>query len=438
MKDNKHTINTTAKIVIPWKGGINQATQWSRDQLLNELKSITDDQIDDVSSDIECQKLISGLENERVWRLKEEDADILIDNWYVSLIWKHIKKFDSSSHKSIALKLINKVIEDGRSFNWRYLENFSWLDSDVALAMIRWGYSNDFYNRSDDFGPLNKEVAIALYNAIERTGSLKSFIESDRQEIALFYIKKWKNNVNLSHTQCNKDFANQIIWLKKTNWFQLICKYIECFPNNDHKEIALNLIKNWWANEFIEYIERFEWMDKEVALALAENDAFTPNLKIYPTDERQEIALNLLEHGYKPSLENVPRLNLEFANKLIEKKEFEFLRNNIQYFFDRDHKDIALAILNAWSILSQEDLRTIKNKDKEFAMTLLKYVQEHENSETSKNIIEHITNNPNEFSDLDDEVATILIDMWYWSSVKKHKKSFKDLSTYTKMRILMK
>jgi hypothetical protein len=42
---------------------------------------------------------------------------------------------------------------------------------------------------------------------------------------------------------------------------------------------------------------------------------------------------------------------------------------------------------------------------------LLKYVQEHENSETSKNIIEHITNNPNEFSDLDDEVATILIDM---------------------------
>jgi hypothetical protein len=37
---------------------------------------------------------------------------------------------------------------------------------------------------------LNKEVAIALYNAIERTGSLKSFIESDRQEIALFYIKK--------------------------------------------------------------------------------------------------------------------------------------------------------------------------------------------------------------------------------------------------------
>jgi hypothetical protein len=28
--------------------------------------------------------------------------------------------------------------------------------------------------------------------------------------------------------------------------------------------------------------------------------------------------------------------------------------------------------------------------------------------------------------------------MWYWSSVKKHKKSFKDLSTYTKMRILMK
>jgi hypothetical protein len=68
----------------------------------------------------------------------------------------------------------------------------------------------------------------------------------------------------------------------------------------------------------------------------------------FVTEERKEIVLHILDEKYstKPSLSGVPRLNIDFANQLIERKEYTYLVDNIEYFFERDHKGIALTLLN--------------------------------------------------------------------------------------------
>ena len=55
----------------------------------------------------------------------------------------------------------------------------------------------------------------------------------------------------------------------------------------------------------------------------------------------------------------------------------------------------------------------------------------------AKYIWEYVAKNPSQFTGLDDEIANELIDLWFWDLVKKHKKLYKDLSTLTKMRLLI-
>jgi hypothetical protein len=55
----------------------------------------------------------------------------------------------------------------------------------------------------------------------------------------------------------------------------------------------------------------------------------------------------------------------------------------------------------------------------------------------AKYIWEYVANNHSQFTGLDDEIANELIDLWFWDLVKKHKKLYKDLSTLTKMRLLI-
>lgn len=441
MKKNE-SINTSAKIIIP-KKWITPSVEKKKEEILDNLNSISDFEIENVGTDIECQKIIKQIRHGRGTRLSMNDIDLLINNWYLRIISGNLQSFDKSRYKQIALKMVDKAKEQWREhIRADFLYNFKNyglnLDDEIALKLIKCWYAQVIIDYIKDFDYLSKEVAISLY---DKTGSyipLKHFKEEDRKDIALFYIEKWEY-FYLEGIDGDVNFANQILWLKNKNKFRMLCENIERFPSKLHKEIALNIINAWWDAYLLSKLHDFEWMDKEIAVALWERWSFTTDLKKYTSEARQDVALYLLDKKEHPSLHNVPRLNLDFANKIIEKKEFVYLINNIEYFFERDHKQIFLNLTNAWYYsFSHDILYKFKWKDKEVAMILLNYRKTKGDTSMLNYFASYIAINTNEFTGLDDEVASELIDLWFWEQVKKQKKSYKDLSIFTKMRLLMK
>ena len=435
------TPNTVNKIVIPSKDLVSPVIKQGKDEILENLNSISKEDIDGISNDIECQRIIFLLENNK-WIVTEEDLDLLMGNWYLGIIWRKIWQYNEYIQRNIAIKLINKAAELWRPHIWKYLEHLSVYDNQIALTLIKCGYEKELYDHIDAFKWLSKEVAIAIYDAIWETIPLR-YLNNDREEVILYYIEKWEDDINLSNNiiHCDLEFANKILKVNNKHKYDIICRNISCFPSEIHKEIALTIIKDWWAYELLTWLSRFEWMDLEIAVALWEQWYFTTNLKKYNPEARTDIALYLLDKRELVSLEDVNKLNLDFANKLIERGKIDILKNNIQYFFERDHKAIALSLLNNWYYLKDDDLKKFKWKDKELILALFDFISNNDSlkeSNAKQELCEYIAYDPTEFTWLDDDIATILIDMWYWERVKKYKNLYKNLSTYTKMRLLMK
>ena len=142
-------------------------------------------------------------------------------------------------------------------------------------------------------------------------------------------------------------------------------------------------------------------------------------------------------------------MNIDFANQLIERKEYAYLVDNIEYFFERDHNNIAHTLLDNWYLLTHGALRKFTWKDKWLVVALFEKAKEIDSKNIdgvdqekfknidAKYIWEYVAKNPSQFTGLDDEIANELIDLWFWDLVKKHKKLYKDLSTLTKMRLLI-
>ena len=68
-------------------------------------------------------------------------------------------------------------------------------------------------------------------------------------------------------------------------------------------------------------------------------------------------------------------------------------------------------------------------------MDLFKLIK---NPEVLNVIARYVANRPEEFTGLDDQIATLLIDMWFWHEVKENRYYYTNLRTATKRRIFMK
>ena len=71
------TPNTVNKIIIPSKDLVSPVIKQGKDEILENLNSISKEDIDGISNDIECQRIIFLLENNK-WIVTEEDLDLLI------------------------------------------------------------------------------------------------------------------------------------------------------------------------------------------------------------------------------------------------------------------------------------------------------------------------------------------------------------------------
>lgn len=444
MKKNNTVINTTAKIVIPKKS--NSTTESRRKEILEDLASITDIDIENIWTELECKRIKKELENGTGHRLSQKDIDFLINNWHCIYLCENIWKVPLKYHKTIALSFINncKPVFDllGSDVRDKYLVNFkdsSIFDSDIALALIKWWYSYILIDNIDSFQLLDKKVAIELYKAKNKCLPIQKFSKSKRNDVALFYIENWVD-IKLDGCIFIKEFANNILKLNNGHKFEILCKYIENFKQYDKEEIVSNIIIAGWAKILLNYIDSFQQtlLSKETAFSLFEHlddndDYWHINPAHFIEKDRKDIVLYILDHWHEPYLLNVPGLNLDFAKKIIERNKLDYLAQHIHHFQEEDHKEILISLLDAW-YFNIVTLKRFKWKDKDCIMKLFQCAGD----SRAKELAEYIAENPDEFWELDDEIANKLIDLWYGSKVKCFRNFYKDLKPRTKLRLITK
>ena len=423
MKKTWTTIDTTTKIIIPKKWDLS-TIESSRESVLETLRDIKDDEIANIWDKVKYNKVVTKLSTSKYWEfnesITEDDINFLISKSYFKILSKYIKFIPLRFHNDIASAMIK---------SWR---------SDEVLNV---------FSNLKIYDELSKDVAIALYEANSKFLPLHVFNLSDWKEVILYYLECWIDDTNMNcisecfsdpniDFDCDEEFVNKILSTNNPNKYEFICENIGYFDQKYHKRIALSIINSWWAKTFRKYISQFKENDKEIAFALGKHGIFALHLEYFINKDRKEISLYLLENWVKEPLRCVTDLDVDFANRLIEKKEGNYLMENIQYFPGSDRKTIVMNCINKkwWKWTLTINPSSISGKDKELFMAIFNIGDK----KLQDIFAHHLADYPWSYSGLDDEIATLLIDMWYWTQVKMHQNQYKNLKTITKLRLLTK
>src|SRR3989339_1316605 len=323
--------------------------------------------------------------------LDKEVALILVGVGYVSEVFYYKDKFAGLEfNKEIAMLLIEKK---QTNFLVNYLNEFNNLDKEIAIALIEAGYTDRVIITKDKFAglELNKEIAMLLIEKKQTKAladNLKRFNNLDK-EIALALVEA--GHARLVIVICDKDkFAGLEL----------------------NKEIAMLMIEKKQSKTLVDYLNKFNNLDKEVALSLIEAGygysviAITDEDKFAGLEFNKELAMLLIEFGgavtvisFKDKFAGL-ELNKEIAMLIIKKKQAQVLSSSLIIFNNLD-KEVALALIEAGQI----DL-VMGNKEKFAGLEL--------NKEIAILIIEKrysqvFLSNVDKFFGIDKEVITIIL-----------------------------
>src|SRR3989339_38496 len=323
--------------------------------------------------------------------LDKEIAVVLIKAGHTEQVIKNKDKFaDLEFNKEIAMLIIDKnqaqVLVDN-------LNKFNNLDKEVALILVGVGYVSEVFYYKDKFAGLefNKEIAMLLIEKKQTNAladNLKRFNNLDK-EIALALVEA--GHARLVIVICDKDkFAGLEL----------------------NKEIAMLMIEKKQSKTLVDYLNKFNNLDKEVALSLIEAGygysviAITDEDKFAGLEFNKELAMLLIEFGgavtvisFKDKFAGL-ELNKEIAMLIIKKKQAQVLSSSLIIFNNLD-KEVALALIEAGQI----DL-VMGNKEKFAGLEL--------NKEIAILIIEKrysqvFLSNVDKFFGIDKEVITIIL-----------------------------
>ena len=323
--------------------------------------------------------------------LDKEIAVVLIKAGHTEQVIKNKDKFaDLEFNKEIAMLIIDKnqaqVLVDN-------LNKFNNLDKEVALILVGVGYVSEVFYYKDKFAGLefNKEIAMLLIEKKQTKAladNLKRFNNLDK-EIALALVEA--GHARLVIVICDKDkFAGLEL----------------------NKEIAMLMIEKKQSKTLVDYLNKFNNLDKEVALSLIEAGygysviAITDEDKFAGLEFNKELAMLLIEFGgavtvisFKDKFAGL-ELNKEIAMLIIKKKQAQVLSSSLIIFNNLD-KEVALALIEAGQI----DL-VMGNKEKFAGLEL--------NKEIAILIIEKrysqvFLSNVDKFFGIDKEVITIIL-----------------------------
>lgn len=373
---NLETIN---RIVIPPKW--EQAESVKKQELLETLQSITDDQIDAMWDEIDLivvKKMLDNIKNNSK-KLDFKDVEILIKSWHFGLIMKKIKRFKNADHKAILLSIINylSTLDDNfKKSDFVLSDDTKWLDKDVALAILNSKSQkllDIFFNNIDKFSSLDDEVAQAFINAGYEDKVFKKFDKFNitKKDIILLAIEKWLAPGFRNVEWLDEDFVDKVIKLKA---FTLLIFNLKYFQQISHKKIILKIINAGWGDELLSHFSLY-WasgLDKDIITALLDNNCALDKLlevlwcfswldseiaiRLIVTDDKQQYwYISWIAESLLPLGENVFKdLNCDVALILINKWYTHYVARGLWHFNDLTD-DIAKKLIDAWYAKNVKD-----------------------------------------------------------------------------------
>ena len=307
-------------------------------------------------------------------------------------------------------------------------------------------------------------------------------IENMWEELDLVEIKKLLDSIKKNSKKL--DFQNATLLIKK-------------FKSSDHKSIILNIIKyvdsqdnpkksnlilpdglKWLDKDvalafwncksknlidvFFDNINRFSWLDNEVAdvfINAGYQENVFKNLDKFNVNKKETI-LSFIKNWWNPSFENINWLDENFADELINIQAFEILAKNIKYFPGGMDKKIVLKTINAWWGNEIIDLLDdFEWLDKEVAISfldhwcfdgkdldILKKFSWLDNGIAIRLIssdkdnkfwhIARIAESPEKFNGLNSEVATKLINTWFAWEVANYLRYYYNLDDKVAIQLI--
>ncbi|MBL7021769.1 hypothetical protein ISR92_00350 [Patescibacteria group bacterium] len=190
-----------------------------------------------------------------------------------SVVATHLHKFSGLDHKQIALKIIkagNLSIDFGET-----LRNFSGLDKEVALELIKSEKPWMVHGYSSSFSGLDKEIAMKLIELEQSEGvadNFQAFSGLDNQ-VALMMVEH----------HAAKSVARNLDQFSGINHEEIVYRMIdaqECYAlaenlNNfsgiNHNEVALKILDSFMSGAVSENLGNFSSLSKEVVSRLLED-----------------------------------------------------------------------------------------------------------------------------------------------------------------------
>jgi hypothetical protein len=149
---------------------------------------------------------------------------------------------------------------------------------DVAERLIEeWDFKTVIMNL-DKFEWLNKEILIKLVDSWEGRWEISTHLDKFEwldKELAEDWFNRWWWGIVAEYIQCFEWLNHQEFAEKMTRWYRNardLVYHLENFQWIDYKKIAIMLIDAGYSDylAYVNFIDKFKWLDEEVARKLTE------------------------------------------------------------------------------------------------------------------------------------------------------------------------
>ena len=247
------------------------------------------------------------------------------------------------------------------------------------------------------------------------------------------YGDPWKElaNVLLQSERKNPKYINSKKYSEETlenliNHGELLYVFdnMDKFENLDHKKLAKKLIDMRQSYEVHHYIDRFKWLDDDVAEKLISewlSQFVANNIDKFDSLYHKEIAEKLMKDSFwglylAENIDKFEWLNhKEVVEKLIECWYVDTVADNIDKFEWLNREEVVMKLIDEWCWYHV--IKNMKKFDSSYHKKIAKKLIE-------KGHAFYVGENIDNFKWLDKEIAKKFIEVWHWEYVIMYPEKF--------------
>ncbi|MDD3020867.1 MAG: hypothetical protein PHX61_07800 [Alphaproteobacteria bacterium] len=260
-------------------------------------------------------------------------AVLLMEEGYANDVAENLNRFEGPDCQTIA----RRFLKEGRYLSLvKYLKNFTGLDEEIALGLIKKDQISSVAACADSFSETGRATIV------------QTLLEND-------CLKELADNLDKFPTVDRKKLADRLI---ADNEVFALASNFDKFPALDPKTTAIELIgTRYGAKAVAEHLEKFGRLDAEVAdlLILRDEGAkVAKHLDRFEGIDPVVIARSILEAnsygmGAKAVAANLGKFGREnqkrIADYFIETERFDALAEYLDQFDGLNHKALALELI---------------------------------------------------------------------------------------------